>query len=182
MTPRQFILAGALAIAGWLALFGDKTPAGDIAEPVTHVEGHPPATQTMRQAAPVAHAATSKASSAPEILALRKREELVGDRHADMATNTLFASQNWNPPPPPPAKPAPPPPPIAPPLPFTYLGKKSEDGAWEVYLARGDQTLILREMGVIDRTYRVDTIHPPIMSITYLPLNQGQTLAIGGAE
>lgn len=94
----------------------------------------------------------------------------------------LFDSQTWNPPPPPPPKPAPPPPPVAPPLPYLVLGKKLEDQSWEVYLARGEQTFIAREKGTLENQYRVDSIKPPTMTLTYLPLNQVQTLTIGGTD
>jgi hypothetical protein len=92
--------------------------------------------------------------------------------------------QNWNPPPPPPPPPSntPPPPPMAPPMPFTYIGKALADGAWEVFLARGDKTYSVRVQTVIDGTYRVERIAPPLMSLTYLPLNQQQQMNIGALE
>jgi hypothetical protein len=94
----------------------------------------------------------------------------------------LFDSQTWDPPPPPPPKPGPPPPPVAPPLPYVVIGKKLEDLAWEVYLTRGEQTFIAREKLVLEGQYRVDSIKPPTMTLTYLPLNQTQTLTIGGND
>jgi hypothetical protein len=71
------------------------------------------------------------------------------------------------------------PPPMAPPLPFAYIGKAVADGAWEVYLARADKTYVVRNQTVIDGTYRVERIAPPLMSVTYLPLNQLQQINIG---
>jgi hypothetical protein len=64
-------------------------------------------------------------------------------------------------------------------LPFTYLGKAVGEGAWEVYLARGDKTYIVRTKTVVDGIYRVDAIAPPTLTFTYLPLNQVQQLNIG---
>jgi hypothetical protein len=199
MTPRHLMLAGGLAVAGWFAFFGDKTPASTIAEPMTPRQ---PASQVSRsstvkpeQAAPRRASTTTmksettptaKSAAATDILALRPREELIGGART-AETNAMFASQSWAPPPPPP----PPPsksepqseaPPAAPPLPFTYLGKKAEDGTWEVYLARGDKTYIVREHSVIDPMYRVDAIKPPTLSVTYMPLNEIQVLTIGDAE
>ncbi|MCC2956584.1 hypothetical protein LK542_13270, partial [Massilia sp. IC2-477] len=69
--------------------------------------------------------------------------------------------------------------PTAPPLPFTFIGKSLQDGAWEIYLARGDRTYLVRENTVIDGTYRVDAVRPPVLTLTYLPLNQVQQLNIG---
>lgn len=179
MKPRHLLLAGGLAAAGGLAFFGDKTPGSGIAEPVAR-----------RQPAPVA-AAAKKTAPAQDILALRPREELIGGGARSTQADALFASQSWAPPPAPPPPPQQPqhpqapeqaPPPSTPPLPFTYLGKKSEDGAWEVYLARGDQTYIVRDKSVIDPAYRVEAIQPPTMSVRYMPLNEIQVLTIGGAE
>ena len=76
----------------------------------------------------------------------------------------------------------PPPPPMAPPLPFVYLGKVAADGAWEVFLSRADKTYIVRANTVIDGAYKVVTIAPPVMTLTYLPLNQVQQLNIGVFE
>ena len=72
---------------------------------------------------------------------------------------------------------------MAPPLPYTFLGKAMSDGVWEVFLARGpDRTLIVRNQMVLDGAYRVDAIAPPVMKLTYLPLNQVQQLNIGVAD
>jgi hypothetical protein len=181
MKLRHGLLAACMVIAGWLAVFGDKTPDGGIAEAVARAPA-----ETVAVSRPGASVRTSaladKGVSAPVILALQPRESLIGGTPAAADSVRLFASQNWNPPPPPPQKPPPPQPPSAPPLPFTYLGKKIEEGTWEVYLSRGNQTLIVRENSMIDGAYRIDAIRPPNLSLTYMPLNQTQTLAIGGAE
>jgi hypothetical protein len=71
---------------------------------------------------------------------------------------------------------------VAPALPFVYLGKVLENGVWEVFLARGNETLIVRKQMVIDGAYRVDTIAPPSMTMTYLPLQQVQQINIGVPE
>ena len=95
-----------------------------------------------------------------------------------------FATRNWAPVvKSAPAATAPPPAPSAPPLPFAFLGKQRIESGWEVFLSRGDQTLILREGAVIDGdTYRVESINPPTLVLNYLPLAQQQTIAIGGDE
>jgi hypothetical protein len=68
---------------------------------------------------------------------------------------------------------------MAPPMPFVYIGKAVADGAWEVYLSRADKTYVVRNQTVIEGTYRVEKIAPPLMSVTYLPLNQLQQINIG---
>jgi hypothetical protein len=75
-----------------------------------------------------------------------------------------------------------PPLPNTPPMPFTYIGKQLAAGRWEVYLARGDDTLIVRDQMVIDGAYRVDSIAPPNLTLVYLPLKLVQTLDIGNAD
>jgi hypothetical protein len=94
-----------------------------------------------------------------------------------------FATLDWSPPPPPPPpKPIAQPPPAAPPLPYAVIGKKLEDGAWQVFLRREERILVVKTLDTIDDAYRVDEIRPPVMTLTYLPLQQRQTLSIGGGE
>jgi hypothetical protein len=49
-------------------------------------------------------------------------------------------------------------------------------------LSNQERTYIVMEGVVIESAYRIEKITPPIMSVTYLPLQQLQTLAIGAAE
>ncbi|CAG9231645.1 conserved exported hypothetical protein [Paraburkholderia sabiae] len=119
------------------------------------------------------------------IAALRARSELIAS--ADGKEHALFGSRSLVPPLPSAAPagagiPPLPPEPAVPSLPFTYLGKQGADGNWEVYLARGDETVIARDQMVIDGTYRVDAISPPTMTLVYLPLKLVQTLDIGSAD
>jgi hypothetical protein len=182
MKPKHMLMAAALVIAAWLALFGDKTPNTGIAEPVAHT-----ASASAHAAAPVtsltvANDAEVKIKNDAIILTLKNREQLMGGARADSRPDALFKSQSWTPPPAPTAPPPPPPPPVAPPLPFKYIGKKMEDGKWEVYVAIGTQAYILHEKTVLQGTYRIDSIKPPVITLTYLPLQQIQTLNIGGID
>lgn len=179
MSPRHIALGAALLVAAGFVLFGDKSPAGAVVEP---------APRSAAAAVPAKPAATARASSAaskpaaPEvtILRLEPRATLIADGNAAPGEGaSAFGTQNWTPPPPPPPAPPPPPPPTAPALPFTYLGKAASNGEWEVFLARGDQTLIVRDKMVIDGVYRIDAIAPPSLTFTYLPLKQVQQLNIG---
>jgi hypothetical protein len=164
-------------------LIFDGEASADLAEPVERVASAPSAAPaTTRSVRP--GVATGKTESATSIGVLRSRAALSSGA-ADQQKKPdggLFLAHSWMPPPPPPEKPAPPPPPMAPPLPFTYLGKKIEEGKWEVYLARGNETFIVQEQSIIDQNYRVDAIRPPAISLTYLPLNQSQALSIGVME
>jgi len=84
----------------------------------------------------------------------------------------LFPRQSWYVPPPAAA-------PRAPPLPFAYIGKMADGAQVVVFVHAGDRNFSVRDGDVIDGTYRVDRIEPPTMTVTYLPLNQKQTLDIG---
>lgn len=103
-----------------------------------------------------------------------------------------FAGKSWYvppppPPPPPPAPPVvqappPPPPPSPPPLLFTYLGRmEEEDGRVVVYLMQNSRPYAASEGEMIDSNYRLDSISPTKLALTYVPLNAKQTLPIGSA-
>jgi hypothetical protein len=195
MKPRQIVLGAALAGAALLVMFGDRSPDAGVAEAVERAPAsHRPSVAVLTSApasvavavpaalpAPAPASAPAAAGSGPRILALVPRETLIGDSDDQFrqAENAVFGRQDWTPPPPPPPAPPPPPPPSAPPLPFTFIGKSVADGAWEIYLARGDRTYVVRDKTVIDGTYRVDAIAPPVLTLTYLPLNTVQQLNIG---
>ncbi len=189
MTTRHILLAAGLLVAGWLALFADKSPSGSVAEPISRPASGATASKADANAVMVARPSESTPSSTagkgdqePVLFVLESRDTLIGGAHGGRRADTLFGIQSWTPPPPPPPKMVAPPVPVAPPLPFTFVGKKNEDGLWEVYLGRGDTTFIVRDHSMIDSTYRVDAIAPPAMTITYLPLNQVQRLTIGGID
>ncbi len=177
MKPRHLAMLAALIGAASLVYFGDSTPEPLVAEAV---ERKAPKSSVLARA-PVS-------IGEPAILALIPRATLIGDNDEAMGqVGGVFGRQDWTPPPPPPpprstAREAPPPPPQAPPLPFNVVGKAAEKGEWEVFLARGEKTYLVRKQDVIDGTYRVDAIAPPNLTLTYLPLNQVQQLNIGALD
>ena len=184
MKPYQIAMGLALAAAAGLLLFGDNSPSADIAEPVTRGQANAPtAAPAVRGAAPARAGKDVRPQAEVAILRLLPRAELIGEsgEAAFASGEGVFLGQNWNPPPPPPppASNLPPPPPMAPPVPFVYIGKAVADGAWEIYLSRADKTYVVRTHTVIDGAYRVERIAPPLMSVTYLPLNQVQQINIG---
>jgi len=176
--PRHLVMGVALAAAAGLVLFGDNAPETALAEPVERAAATT-ASAPVRSVAP----AIKKSGDDVAIARLIPRETLIGasgERFGE-GDNSLFARHDWTPPPPPPsnAPPPEPPAPSAPPLPFTYIGKSLQDGVWEIYLARGDRTYLVHDGETIDGTYRVDAIRPPVLTLTYLPLEQRQQLNIG---
>lgn len=174
---RKHVILGLLLLLGaGLLAFASMNPPDQVVEAVPRT--------SARSAAQVAHSGTST-NAHVTITALRARSELIAP--ADTAHHTLFGSLSPTPPLPSAAPagadvPPLPPEPAVPSVPFTYLGKQSADGHWEVYLGRGDETLIVHEQMVIDGTYRVDAITPPTMALVYLPLKQVQTLDVGSAD
>lgn len=164
---RWFLWLALLASAAWLALFGDKAPArGEISLPTRATSPQVPQAQPASEA----------------MVALVPRKPLASRDAQQVETRDPFASRRWNAPPPPPVAAAPAAPPAAPPLPYAFLGKKQEGGDWEVYLARGDHNFVVSAGQVLEQHYRVETIAPPLLTLTYLPLAQQQTLAIGEAR
>ncbi|HEX6155549.1 MAG TPA: hypothetical protein VFZ54_05965 [Burkholderiales bacterium] len=65
--------------------------------------------------------------------------------------------------------------PSAPPLPFRYFGRLTENGKTEVFVMRGDDLLAISPGQKIGE-YRVDQIADASISFTYLPLKMKQTL------
>lgn len=180
MQRRSVLLLLALGVATWLALFGATAPKETLALAITQP---PVPSQSKRVAQPPRASPTAKDAGNVPIEVLQTRATLIGGAH-DGAATALFRPQSWAPPPPPPVavKPAPPLASVAPPLPFTFLGKQFEDGKWQIFLGRGEQTFIATEQLVIDGTYRVDSIVPPQLNLMYLPLQKMQNLPIGGAN
>jgi len=192
MKTKHLIMGAALVGAAALVAFGDNSPDSSVAEPVARAV--PPVDPGLAQraqtpavlpaAAPLEARTAAGAKAAPHILRLLPRHVLVDSKGLTKGAD-VFGSRDWTPPPPPPPAPVappPPPPPTAPPLPFTLIGKANENGVWEVYLARAGKTYIVKPKTVIDGTYRVDAIAPPLLTLTYLPLNQVQQLNIGAFD
>lgn len=174
--PRRWWLWTALLlVCGWLAVFGDKSPSGaSLPAQTAAIPSAASAATPVRVSAP-----TTDVPAREAVLALTTRDTLMpppsGARQG--AGRDLFVAHSWAPV----VKPVVPAPvaPTAPPLPYTYLGKKLENGEWEIYLARGERTLIARQGARLDADYQVDGVAPPVLTLTYLPLGLTQTLPIG---
>jgi hypothetical protein len=161
-----------------------------------------PADPTQRAAMQAASTPTGRASDAPKEVPRPKvsplggrgdalvdespRERLAHQREplSPEAQKDPISVQSWQPPPPPPppapvAKAPEAPPPVAPTLPFSFVGTLNQDqGKTQVFLANGDQLLIVSPGDVIDGRYRLDSIAATGAVFTYLPLNERQELTI----
>lgn len=183
-----------LALAAWLAFFGDKSPTEPNASAKPRVDL---STNRVTSSQPLDNVGMEPAKTAPSTGATKMtseavvlevlipRSQLISIRQSEAEPGRdLFVSRSWTPPPLP-AKalpPVAPAAPVAPPLPFTYVGKKLEADVWEVYLQRGEQSFLVRMGATIEGTYRVDSITPQRLNVTYLPLGQSQSLSIGDSQ
>jgi hypothetical protein len=178
MKTRHVVLTLALVIAAAIAAFADRTPRGTIVEAVSpRAASRITAQQSVKPVAILANQSIQR---------LLPRDALneADVKLARPLENSPFESKSWTPlptpqPPAPPVVSVAPPPPTAPPLPFIFLGKSVSADGFEVFLARGESTFVVNKSTVIEGTYRVDSIAPPLLSLTYLPLNQVQQLNIG---
>ena len=69
-------------------------------------------------------------------------------------------------------------------MPFSFVGMVEQGaGKPQAFLAKGDSLLIVASGDVIENsTYRVDTLSPTSVVLTYLPLGKQQTLSVSGAN
>jgi hypothetical protein len=72
--------------------------------------------------------------------------------------------------------------PSAPPLPFAYIGRITQEGKTEVFVMRGDDVISIAAGRKIDREYRVDAITESSIVFTYLPLKTRLTLELAEAS
>jgi hypothetical protein len=161
-----YAVAGAATVAAmWWVEQGDQQPA-----PVV-------AAATPRAPAPSSAASRQEAARVRlEWLKRRPGEEVPrGDPFGSQGLGTQPPAQAA---PPPAAVAPPPPPPQAPPLPFTYLGKWTEQGRTTVFLARGERHLAVRGTGKLDETYTVEAIDDRQLVLNYVPLGIRQTLPL----
>lgn len=166
VSPKLAILLAVLAAVGGFVIV---SRAGDPAAPS-------PRPAAKSAAKPSAGPATPQQAAAPGAT-LPERAGL------SETQSPLFSSQSWEPPPPPVVvqPPAPPPKPVAPPLPYTFAGRMLQDGQVYVFLARGDSVVTAKQGDVIDGVYRVDGVTESEVALTYVPLNQKQSLTVASS-
>lgn len=151
---RRLLMLGALLlVAAWLALFGDKTPSGTVAEPVARAA--PPAP-------PVAAADPVPTEDTAAIEQPVPRSAVVA-APATAEESDLFAPEfvPKPPPPPPPPQQAPPPPVLK----LSFIGKQLADGKWAAFFERNGQVLVGHEGAVLDE-YRLDAIRDNEVVVT----------------
>lgn len=158
--PRaRHLLIGALAVATAAGVVaGREKPAADL------IEARPARMQTDRRDAPL-----------PDIdLSRLARADAAAPRTDPFAPKSFAPA-------PKPSQAAAPAAPSAPPLPFRYVGRLTQDGRTEVYVLRGDELVSIAAGQTIDAQYRVDSISEARIAFTYLPLKTRQSLELAEA-
>jgi hypothetical protein len=182
------VLLALLGVSAWLALFGDKAPAG-LVQPrgMGESQGRAGAASKAQPPGTAVRPAARAASEPARIEALVLRRSWYEPERAPAAD--LFARAAWHvtppppPPPPPPAPPAPAPvaeaPPQVPPPNYKVAGKQHDGRKWEVFLLRDENSFVVRSGQVIESTWRVEQIEPPSMTLVHVPTGQQHRIAIG---
>jgi hypothetical protein len=176
---RLHLLAAAAAGLGAVVVVVRMGHAQRDAIELVEATAHKPA-----RGASAADAGTAHASVSASLLRLGAREGSIPSTEGN-----AFAVLSWLPPAPPPSQPAPPPPaappapPAAPPLPLTFVGMVEQGaGKPRAFLAKGDALLVVASGDVIENgVYRVDSLSPTSVVLTYLPLNKQQTIQVSGS-
>ena len=69
------------------------------------------------------------------------------------------------------------------PAPWRVIGKQQDDDAsWTVFLARGEDTWVVREGDTLDDGFRVAAIKPPTLTLQHIKHQTRRTLDIGIAR
>jgi hypothetical protein len=80
--------------------------------------------------------------------------------------------------------PAPPPAPTLPTLPFSFVGMVEQGtGKPQAFLSKGDALLVVSAGDLIENnSYRVDSLSPTALVLTYLPMGKQQTINVSGGS
>lgn len=182
---RKAIVFGGLALT-LVAVYAvdDEPQRNPTRSSYRAVSAQEPARSTAERATPsTASTASTASTTSTTTLALDLTRLKRGANPPQ--TSEAFGARNWNPPPRKPtakeleaqrAAEPPPPPPQAPPLPFTYVGALGDEDQMIVFLAQQDTNHAVKRGDVINGTYRVEEVESGRVVLTYLPLDQRQTL------
>ncbi|MFT3737039.1 MAG: hypothetical protein QM776_18845 [Rhodocyclaceae bacterium] len=167
---RVLFLLPVAAIAAWLAFFADKTPNGEIAEPVAR-SSNAGQVESGQVAASGAEAPPVE-SSAPAGFA---REGVRALLDQDSPVN-LFGNGR----PPEPERPQVQEP-QAPTPDFRFIGRMLRDGRWNVFLDSDKSTYVVTPGSVI-KDYRVEAVQSNQVQLTHLPTKSTHIIPIEGDQ
>jgi len=91
----------------------------------------------------------------------------------------LFGTQSWQPLAPKvgaaPAAPA------VPAMPYRFAGKLLQEGRLQIFLAKGDEVVPIRQGETLDGAYRVESIGEAQITLLYLPLKRKETIPVSSS-
>lgn len=172
MSPTRKRIAMLIVVVG-SALIGERVVtlmSGDseVVEPATGKRATPRAKAGSGESG----AADGRSAATVQLERLEARQRSLVDRDASRAGNStagdLFEPVAWQS--------------VAPAFPYAYLGGLLEDGVRTTFFTQGDRVLPVKAGDTVDAVYRVDQMTEKQMTLTYLPLNQSLTLALGNAR
>ncbi|MEC5386918.1 hypothetical protein VVD49_14380 [Uliginosibacterium sp. H3] len=174
---RMLIMLPVLAIAAWLAIFGDKSPGGagnEVAAVAPRRSSTPPPVTAGDIIARPPGANVPATASGPGAVRQDLKQAL-----NEASVPNLFGSNA--PPPPPPAavvdpEDLPPPPPS-----FTVIGSMNKDGRLNVFLDKDNQTYVAIPGAVIDGN-RVDVVKSDQVQLFNLSTQKTQIIPIEGGK
>lgn len=166
-------LIATVALTVWTSMQPEGEHATDSLVPPTTKPVQNTSNQTRKVANNTTEIAPTQTDNQQSAWQVRNRETL-----AEKPTN-LFPVHSWVVTAPvSKTKPAPPPPPVAPPTPFTYMGKM-EDGpkGTLIFLMANNKVFSVRKGENVDPFWRLDGEDASQLMFTFLPLNLPQTLS-----
>ncbi|MBM5572284.1 MULTISPECIES: hypothetical protein [Deefgea] len=186
--PIQIALGVALAATAYVYWQDSST-----AEPELESKARPAQKSIKKMASEAAGQAVLNAASSSAASAASTAVASAASVTAGIGIADLFPKQSWAPPPPPTPTPGPPPPtpvPVAPPLPFQVTATwKEKNTLYVVVEGQGQSIVLCTKCDTLGRiqpgetllgSYRLDKLTPDLLTFTYLPLNQQQSLPTGG--
>lgn len=162
------------------SMAGDESAA---AEPVLRARQDRGASVALEGRRAAASAASPAQIQLDRLEARQRTLDGADDRSLSRAAQSpLFASVSWPPPAPARAPVRAPPKPVAPAFPYAYVGSLLDEGVRTVFFSKGDRVLAIKAGDTVDAAYRVEQMNDKQMQLTYLPLDQGLTVALGAGR
>ena len=166
---RWVILGGALLATVVATVWpgGQDEPMSEIVPPVA-----------QRDTARMTDKTAAGQAELPPLSALRERQRARTD------VQDLFGVKTWSAPPAPQQPRTPPPPvaPVAPPFPYAVAGSVVDPNGLMIVFTHQQRNFVLRVGEVLEQTYRVESIDPQSVTLTFLPLGLTQRVPIGASN
>lgn len=173
---RVLLMLPVLAVVGWLALFGDKTPNKTTVAAAVDVAGPAQAAADPQQSA--ADGPDADAMEPGTVRKLRARTYLTDYENAPKID--LFQGRPVDAPPPEEEKKddTPPPPPPKPPQPFTVIGRMLDDAGWIVFVEHAGRSYVARTGSMVEG-FRFDQVEARQVRLTNLANQEEYVIPVG---